>query len=401
MEPVSNTPETKRPTLERGGKDERRDGRASASPEASPHPWDGYLTGPENELALAAARALARGEREGISPLWVHGPSGVGKSRLLAGLVAERLLRQPGAAVAHLDAEAFAAACALAAGAPGGDGWSALRGRFRFVDLFVLEDLEGLERAPLAHDELAHTLDALETAGASVAVSARASPGSWLRLAWPARLVNRLLGGLAARIAPPGLASRRRYVLQRAGQHGLALQAEAVEMLAQAGDGYRTLDGWIARLALEARLQHEAEGRGKVQATPRSGQRPPSHPHRGLDALDPHTVATVLAEETLLAEPRVTVDVIARVVAARFGIRLGVLRGPSRRASVVTARHLAMHLARTLTRSSLAAIGTYFGDRDPATVRHACRAAALRLNSDPFLAAVAAALGQGWPKTDG
>jgi chromosomal replication initiation ATPase DnaA len=52
-------------------------------------PWDDLIEGPENTLALAGARALARGEREGTSPLVVHGPSGVGKSRLLAGLAAD------------------------------------------------------------------------------------------------------------------------------------------------------------------------------------------------------------------------------------------------------------------------------------------------------------------------
>ena len=87
-----------------------------------------------------------------------------------------------------------------------------------------------------------------------------------------------------------------------------------------------------------------------------------------------------------------SIESIARSVAARFGVRLGLLRGPSRRASVVAARHLAMHLARALTGSSFAAIGAYFGDRDPATVRHACRAAADRLAADPALAAVAAAI---------
>ncbi len=113
----------------------------------SQHPWDGYLTGPENELAMAAAQALARGERDGISPLIVHGPSGTGKSRLLAGLVVERLRRDPGTAVAHLDAQAFVAACVEAAGVAGGAGWAALRGRFRSVNLLVLEDLEGLDAA--------------------------------------------------------------------------------------------------------------------------------------------------------------------------------------------------------------------------------------------------------------
>jgi len=398
MEPASNPPAAEHPTQELGRRHDRDEDRVSAAIGASPHPWDGYLIGSENELAMAAAQAMARGERDGISPLVVHGPSGVGKSRLLAGLVAERLRRQPGSSVVHMDAQAFTVACLEAGGEAAGVGWSALRGRFRCVDLFVLEDLEGLESVPVARDELAHALDALDAAGAAVAVSARSAPGTWQQRAWSIRLINRLLGGLAARIAPPVLASRRRYVLQRAAQQGVALQAEAVETLAQAADGYRPLDGWIARLALECRLNRAHEGKAGDQAVLRGGQRP--HPRRGPDALDPHTVATILAEEALLAEPLVTVDTIARAVAVRFGVRLGVLRGPSRRASVTAVRHLAMHLARTLAGSSFAAIGTYFGGRDPATVRHACRAAPLRLNADPTLAAAVATLGQGWQRTD-
>ncbi len=244
------------------------------------HPWDGYLTGPENELAMAAAQAMARGERDGISPLVVYGPSGVGKSRLLAGLVAEWLLRHPGSSVAHLDAQTFVAACLEAAAVAGGVGWSALRGRFRSVDLFVLEDIEGLARGPLARDELAHTLDALDANGSAMALSARTAPGTWPSKVWPRRLVNRLMGGLASGIASPGLASRRRYVLQRASQQGVGLQAEAVETLAQAGDGYRTLDGWIFRLALEARLKHKQEGTGRGTPAPGNARLPTHVPTR-------------------------------------------------------------------------------------------------------------------------
>ncbi len=53
-----------------------------------------------------------------------------------------------------------------------------------------------------------------------------------------------------------------------------------------------------------------------------------------------------------------------------------------------------MHLARRSTGLSFAAIGAYFGGRDPATVRHACRAAA-RLASDPALASAAEAIARG------
>lgn len=329
-----------------------------------PHPWDGFLAGPENALALAGATAMARGEAEGLSPLVIHGPAGVGKSRLLAGLVAERLLRRPESAVAHVTAEAFAAACAEAAGVGDGTGWVDLRARFRALDLFLLEDLHALERAPLALEELSHTLDALEEAGAAVAASARSGPGQWSGL--PPRLVNRLMGGLSVRIDPPGPASRRRYLLERARARGLPLAAESVDLLTESADGYRALDGLLARLALESRV----------------GRRP----------VDRASVASALEEG---GPGALTVDQVAKAVAARFGVPARDLRSASRRASLVAPRHLAMLLAREQTGLSFAAIGVHFGRRDAATVRHACRAAAARLAADPALAAAVAALRQG------
>jgi chromosomal replication initiator protein len=297
----------------------------------------------------------------------------VGKSRLLAALVAECLRRRPGAAVAHLEAEAFAAACAEAAGRSGG--WSELRERFRGLDLFVLEDLHALERAPLALNELMHTLDALEEAGAAVAVSARTGPGQWSGSSWPPRLVNRLAGGLAVRVDPPGLAARRRFVLARAQARGLVLSADAVEALAAAGDGYRTLEGWLARLGLAGRLGHHRRPLGRS------------------------VVAALLEEEDQEAASgggTVTIAQVARAVAGQFGVRLGDLRGATRRPSIVAPRHLAIYLARGVTGQSYQAIGIYFGRRDPATVRHACRAAAARVTADPALAAAAAAIRRRW-----
>jgi len=334
------------------------------------HPWDGYLIGPENALAQAGALALARGETAGVSPLVVHGPAGSGKSRLLAGLVAERLLRRPESAVAHLEAEGFAAACAEASGRAGG--WEEVRGRFRRLDLLALDDIQTLERTPWAMEELAHTLDALEAAGAAVAVSARFGPGRWSS-GWPSRLVGRLSCGLSVRLDPPSLESRRRYLLDRARALGIALPSDVVEPMAESSDGYRTLDGWLAQLALTSRVER-----------------------RGVDA---DLVAPILAADPTDLGP--DLDAIARAVAAAFGLRLRDLKSETRRAVVAEGRHLAMHLARLHTRASFRAIGAYFGGRDPATVRHACKAAEARLAADPALAAACSALARGWGAQNG
>jgi chromosomal replication initiator protein len=390
---------------------------------------------------MAGAQALVRGERVGVSPLVLHGPSGVGKSRLLAGLAAEFVRRDPGAAVAVLDAEAFAAACAQAASRPriaitprDGDertsiqsGWAELRGRFRSLDLLVLEDLDGLLRAPLALEELGHTLDALDARGAAVAVSTRSSPSQWTASEsrsrsssvsasaskpksrtrtdppWPARLVSRLLGGLAVRMDPPGVDARRRYLLEQARTLGLALAAESVESLAGASDGYRTLDGWLARLALESRLSlgNSPPPRSRPDSGSGFALGPSAASDRSPRAIGSAAVTSAIAEEAALAEGPATIEQIAKAVAGRFGVTVRDLRGPARRAVVAEPRHLAMHLARLYTDKSFAAVGAYFGGRDPATVRHACKAAAARLAAEPTLAAAVAVLCLPWRRPNG
>src|SRR5262249_4030625 len=149
--------------------------------------------------------------------------------------------------------------------------------------------------------------------------------------------------------------------------------ADAAETLAEAADGYRTLEGWLARLALSARQEK-----------------------RGLDR---DLVEPILAEEG--RANGLTIEKIARAVAAQFGVRLRELRAHSRRKVVVEPRRRAMPRARGPMSLSLGATGVYFGGRDPASVRHACRKAANRLSADPALAATMDTLRLAWRNGQG
>jgi chromosomal replication initiator protein len=339
-----------------------------SSPKSIMHrqPWDGFLVSPENALAHASAIALATGE--GTSPLVIHGASGVGKTRLLEGLLAEHLVRKPGSSVAFLTAEAFASQCAEAAKEAAG--WVQFREQFRQLDLFVLDDLQDLEQAPLALTELAHTIDALSDHDAVVAVSARTAPSQWTKL--PRRLINRFIGGLAVHVQSPMLETRRRYVLDHLRVRQLTLSAAAIELLIQNTDGYRALDGLLARLALEKRIA--------TRSSP----------------LDP---LAILSREQVTTSI-VNVARIAQDVARAFGVSLRELRSASRRSSLVVPRHLAIHLAREATGASFATLGSYFGRRDAATIRYACQTSAKRLVVDPSLASLAFALQTRWRSMD-
>jgi chromosomal replication initiator protein len=333
---------------------------------AAPDPWDGYLQGAENALARDAALALLRGQREGLSPLLIHGPSGAGKTRLLDALALEWHQRHPAIPAQLLDAETFAAACA-AAGRRAAD-WSALRDRFRNCGLFLLDNLPALARSPLAIDELTFTLDDLEAAGAAIAVACTWPPGQWTPDLLPRRLASRLSCGLAVRLDLPGSDLRRRYLLDHARQKRLRLGSEAIDwILTEVPGGFPQLEGTLVRLALEARLR----------------------PRAALPTLDLAFVRQVLTQATAESAPPSPTSLAdtVRAVAATFRVSLRDLRSASRHSSLVEVRHLAMFLAREQTTASFAAIGAYFGGRDPATVRHACRAAATRLQARPDLEA--------------
>ena len=319
---------------------------------------------------LGERTSAVRGEVEGYSPLVLHGPSGAGKSRLLDGLVADRLARAPESSVARLTAESFALERAEAAKSDQADAWGGFRERFRDLDLFIIEDIHAFERSPVAFDELTHTLDALLAIGAAIAVSSRSGPGSWT--GWPSRLVDRFLGGLSVRVETPGVESRRRFAFETARSRGLTLASDALDLLAETlAAGYRELDGILQRIALSARLNLKS--------------------HNDQYLIDKAFVVSVLSTDAD-ANSSVELDDLVRAVAARFGLKPRDLRALDRHKMVVEPRHLAMLLTRELTALSFAKIGDYFHHRDPATVRHACRASAARLAADPALAAVAEAI---------
>src|SRR5690606_38995929 len=99
-------------------------------------------------------------------------------------------------------------------------------------------------------------------------------------------------------------------------------------------------------------------------------------------AIDARRLESTLSEPGTVADP-VPLSEIARVVAAKFGVRPNALRSASRRPGVVAPRHLAMYLARRCTGLSYAAIGRYFGRRDPALSALADNLSSTWVRGDP------------------
>jgi chromosomal replication initiator protein len=299
-----------------------------------------FLVGPENRLVETVVRSLLDDDRQACNPLYVYGPTGVGKSHLLRGLLAAWKARRHGTAT-YVSADDFARQLHDAIDTHAVEEF---RAKYRGCSLLAIDDIGHLEGKGFAQEELAATLDGLVAAGRQMVLAAAVATAK-LR-AFSPRLLSRITAGLSLPLSPPGAAARQALLRKMAEVRELSLPEPVVQALA-AHDrlGARELYAALLRLEMSARVS-----KGPITL------------HDARVYLDEHDASQALG-----------VSDIALATARHFALRLSDLRSPSRRQAVVKARGVAIFLARRLTGRSLEEIGRYFGGRDHTTVLHGYR----------------------------
>jgi len=69
----------------------------------------------------------------------------------------------------------------------------------------------------------------------------------------------------------------------------------------------------------------------------------------------------------------ISIDYIQKIVCDYFNIPIDLMQSKTRKREIVQARQVAMFFSKSLTKSSLATIGSQIGGKDHATVLHACK----------------------------
>ena len=298
---------------------------------------DEFSVGSSNRMAYAAVE-LAASRLGEMSPVLVHGPSGVGKSHLLAGICHHARQSRPGLAVAMFSAEQFTTNFLQALH---GSGLPGFRRSCRSVDLLAIDDLQFFvgKRATLL--ELQSTVDTLHRAGKQIVFASDRDIESLSGLG--SELTGRLRGGMTAGIMPPDYEVRRGIVSGLAKKREIDLPADVVDFLANSLTRHaRELIGGINRL----------------EAT--------SHMLGAPVTLD--LAREALADLVRSSARSLRLADIEHAVCAAFGISEADLKSTRRSRAVNHPRMLAMFLARKHTGAALADIGRHFGRRSHSTV---------------------------------
>jgi chromosomal replication initiator protein len=318
----------------------------------------------ENRSALAAvlevaAHVCSRRPDRLPNPLVLHGPSGVGKTHLVSGLVSEVARQAPGLIVSVVGAADFGQ-FHVENSEWGGveDASHDLRhggcGRSKNTDLVIVEDLQHL---PIGMSEaFVQTIDDLQARSTPTVLTAVAGPRHLTNL--PARLATRLVGGLVVGMEALSAPSRLAVLDDKAQRRQLAVSREILAWLAERlTGGGRQIEGAILQLETLSRLS--------------------------ANPLDVAAVAAHFNEQVEASRP--TVERIAQRVSGYFRVEPRQLRSRRRSRQVLLPRQVGMYLARQLTELSLTQIGEYFGGRDHSTVLHACRKVERALPGDAVL----------------
>jgi chromosomal replication initiator protein len=308
---------------------------------------------PENHSAVFAVQDLANAVTSGhqasqANPLFLHGPTGTGKTCLVKTLQAEVLRHSGRAIVSWLPAKELGPL--LGPQEPEAEG----RLLADDVNLFIVEDLHHL--ALRWADPLAEVIDRLKGRQIPIILTALMGPRF---LPFPSRLISRLASGLVVGLETMQAPSRLKFLQVKAQERQLAVRLDALAWLAQRvrGSG-RELEGILVRL----------EALSQLQALP----------------VDVAMVARHFEEEFEANKP--TFDRIMAQVSAYFQLSPAQLFSSRRDRRFLMPRHIGMYLTRRLTSLSLEEIGSRFGGRDHSTVLHGCHKVADALAHDTGLA---------------
>ena len=321
--------------------------------------FNSFVRGKNNHLAHAAAEAVSQAvieaEEKTYNPFFIYGSVGLGKTHLLQAIGNQVLRSSQERAVVYTTSERFAIELinAIRNNATG-----AFRGKYRKIDLLLIDDVHFLQGKEATQEELFHTFNELYGAAKQIVLSSDRPPEELSGL--QERLVSRFRWGLVADIQAPDLETRIAILREKAIARGLAVDDDVLELIAKRiSSNVRALEGALVKALACAQLQGEK--------------------------LTPQGLETMLPKEG--QRPRLTIDHIKEEVATHYDLQGRELESSSRKKEISQARHVAIFLAREMTDHSFPAIGKAFGNRDHTTIMHSYVKVKSQLQETPLLQA--------------
>ena len=303
--------------------------------------FDKFVVGNSNNLAFAAAQAVAQSPGSVYNPFFIYGGVGVGKTHLMQAVANGILERDSSVRVIYTTCEKFTNEFIESISSKNSKNF---REKFRRNDILMIDDIQFLSGKESTQEEFFHTFNELYGGGKQIIMTSDRHPSSLGKI--EDRLVSRFLGGLTVDIGNPDFEMRVAIINQKIKTKNLDLTPEIVDIIASKVDkNTRELEGVLTGIISLASLRGQA--------------------------IDVDIVKKFfgIQSETRRSKP-ITPRRVISVVGNKTKISTADILGKNRQKELVTARQIVMYLLREEYKFSLVSIGDSLGGRDHTTVMH-------------------------------
>lgn len=302
--------------------------------------FDTFAVSSTNQMAYAAAQAVAKTPGKAYNPLFLYGGVGVGKTHLMQAIGNAILVKNPKTKLVYCTGEEFTNEIVEAIRKKTTDEF---KKKYRTIKVLLVDDIQFIAGREKVQEEFFHTFNALWKVGGQIVLTSDQPPQEISKL--EARLRSRFEGGLIVDIQEPDFELRTAILLIKAQQKGISLPMDIAQLIAGNIVSTRALEGFLAKLINEIETK-------KIPIT--------------------SELVTALLGNTNGLSPKKYVkprEVIS-AVSSHFNIRVSELLGQRRLKNIALARQVLMYLLRNDLKLPLEEIGRILGGRDHSTVIH-------------------------------
>jgi len=303
-----------------------------------------FVVGPSNELAHAAAMAVATNPANKFNPLIIYSSVGLGKTHLLHAI--GHNVATLGLSPVYVTTEEFTNQyiSAIRSGTT-----EEFRFRYRNTDVLLIDDIQFLSGKEQTQEGFFHTFNALHLAGKQIVVASDRPIQELTTL--EKRIRSRLAGGLVVDLQPPSIETRLAILKSKVSRlkSARAVSDEILDLIARRSSrNIRELEGYLNRIIAYGDLvNHEIT----------------------MDIVSTLIPDVEQLEVSVLITPKMILDLISK----HFNVEKAELCGRSRNSRLTNARHMAMYLLRHEAKMGFKEIGQSLGGRDHSTVINACQ----------------------------
>lgn len=303
--------------------------------------FENFVVGDSNQFAFLSAKAVSEQPGKIYNPLFIYGPTGLGKTHLLQSV--GNFCLNGGKMVICVTSEQFITDFTYNLN---NHSMERFREKYRNCDVLLIDDVQFLGKTDKIQEEFFHTFNELHAKNGQIMMTSDRQPK--LLKGFEDRLRTRFEWGIIADITPPELDTKIAIIKKKCEFDKIYLDKDVINYIAtNMGDNIREIESAIINLNAYARLMRQE--------------------------ITLEFAKNILRDQIKEKRENINLENIVEIVSKELNVKPSDMKSKSRSKNIVEARRIVIYLAKNLTPNSMPQIAQFFNMKDHSAVSHSIK----------------------------